>query len=68
MKNDAMPGGSGSSGAAAAVTRSAACTPEGDTPNERIAELRRRYLEGSYKIDAAEVSAKIVDKHLEADS
>jgi len=68
MKNDAMPRGSGSSGAATAATRSAASTPEGDTPNERIAELRRRYLEGSYKIDAAEVSAKIVDKHLEADS
>jgi anti-sigma28 factor (negative regulator of flagellin synthesis) len=65
MKNDAIPASSGPGGAAAAVTRKAQPTPEGGTPEERIAELRRRYLEGSYKIDAAELSAKIVDKHLE---
>jgi len=65
MKNDAMPEGSGSGGAAAAATRKGQSTPEEDSPDERIAELRRRYLEGSYKIEAAEVSAKIVDKHLE---
>lgn len=65
MKNDAMPGSSGPGAAAAAVTRRTASTPEGSTSEERIAELRRRYLDGSYKIDAAELSAKIVDKHLE---
>jgi anti-sigma28 factor (negative regulator of flagellin synthesis) len=30
----------------------------------RIAELRRQHLEGSYRADAGEVAAKIVDEHL----
>lgn len=30
----------------------------------RIAELRRQYLEGSYRMDAGEVAARIVDEHL----
>jgi anti-sigma28 factor (negative regulator of flagellin synthesis) len=30
----------------------------------RIAELRRRYRDGSYRVDAAAVSKRIIDKHL----
>ncbi len=32
---------------------------------ERVAELRRFVQEGRYKVDAEEVSRKIVDSHLE---
>jgi anti-sigma28 factor (negative regulator of flagellin synthesis) len=31
---------------------------------ERIAELRRQYLDGTYHVDIDKVSAKIVDEHL----
>jgi anti-sigma28 factor (negative regulator of flagellin synthesis) len=30
----------------------------------RIAELRKQHLAGTYKVDAAELAAKIVDDHL----
>jgi len=30
----------------------------------RIAELRKQYLSGDYKVDAKELSRKIVDSHL----
>jgi anti-sigma28 factor (negative regulator of flagellin synthesis) len=55
---------SGSNGAATAVARQSEPVPE-DRSEERIAELRRRYLEGTYKVDATQLSAKIIDKHLE---
>jgi anti-sigma28 factor (negative regulator of flagellin synthesis) len=32
---------------------------------KRIAELRRQYVEGTYRVDAAQVSASIIDDHLE---
>ncbi len=32
----------------------------------RVAELRRQYQEGTYKVDAREVSSKIVERHLKA--
>lgn len=35
--------------------------PERET---RIAALKRRYAEGTYQVNAAEVAAKIVDDHL----
>lgn len=36
-----------------------------DTDREaRIAELRRRYLEGSYSVDPRAVAARVVDDHL----
>ena len=34
--------------------------------DQRVAELRQKYLEGTYKVDAAALSAKIVDDHLES--
>lgn len=33
--------------------------------DERIAELREEYQAGTYEIDGAKVSAKIIEKHLE---
>jgi anti-sigma28 factor (negative regulator of flagellin synthesis) len=66
MGNDAKSTAGGSRAAAAPAPAKATSAPEGNTPDEdRIAELRRRYLEGSYEVDAAELSAKIIDKHLE---
>jgi anti-sigma28 factor (negative regulator of flagellin synthesis) len=32
--------------------------------NARIAELRRQYRDGAYKVDAQALSAKIIDSHL----
>ncbi len=55
----------GSNGAAAAVARQPEPLQADDLPEDRVAELRRRYLEGSYKVDATQLSAKIIDKHLE---
>jgi hypothetical protein len=34
------------------------------TESARIAELRRQYVNGTYHVDAAKVSAKIIDEHL----
>jgi anti-sigma28 factor (negative regulator of flagellin synthesis) len=31
---------------------------------KRIADLRQQYLEETYEIDAAQVTASIIDKHL----
>lgn len=65
MTNGTPAPASGSNGTAAAVARQ----PEpahGETFSEdRVAELRRRYLEGTYNVDATQLSAKIIDKHLE---
>lgn len=54
----------GSNGAAAAVARESEPLQTDNLPEDRVAELRRRYLEGGYKVDAAKLSAKIIDKHL----
>ena len=35
-----------------------------DNREARIAELRKKYVDGKYSVDAREVSAKIVQKHL----
>lgn len=56
---------SGSNGTAAAVARQSEPPKTDRRSEERIAELRRRYLEGTYEVDAAQLSAKIIDKHLE---
>ena len=55
---------SGSNGAATAVARQSEPLQNESHSEERIAELRRRYLEGTYEVDAAQLSAKIIDKHL----
>lgn len=56
---------SGSNGAAAAVARQREPVQPSAEPEDRVAELRRRYREGNYKVDAAQLSARIVDKHLD---
>jgi anti-sigma28 factor (negative regulator of flagellin synthesis) len=35
-----------------------------DAPPEKIAELRERYLNGTYQVDADKLSSKIIDEHL----
>ncbi len=35
-----------------------------ETPESKIQELRAQYLDGTYKVDAKDLSAKIVDEHL----
>ncbi len=39
---------------------------DSDELPQRVAELRRQYLEGNYVVDAAALSASIIDKHLES--
>ena len=31
----------------------------------RVAELKRRYQDGTYKVDPLEVSSKIIDRHID---
>lgn len=50
-----------STGAAAAPAREKA---EGESREARVAELREQYHSGTYKVDARELSRKIVDSHL----
>src|SRR5262245_34368939 len=38
-----------------------------DTREEKIAELKRRIAEGSYKVDANAVADRMVNEHLAAD-
>jgi anti-sigma28 factor (negative regulator of flagellin synthesis) len=42
----------------------AACEQVLTDREARIAELRKQYLSGTYKVDAGKVAAKIVDDHL----
>ncbi|MBV9158074.1 MAG: flagellar biosynthesis anti-sigma factor FlgM [Acidobacteriaceae bacterium] len=43
-----------------------AVEPEEPDPREaRVAELRKQYLEGTYQVEASELIAAIIDKHLE---
>jgi anti-sigma28 factor (negative regulator of flagellin synthesis) len=36
-----------------------------DAPDSRVAELRQQVLDGSYQVDSARLSSKIIDEHLE---
>lgn len=65
MKDASKSSPSGSSGAATAVARQAEPLPGANAAEDRVEELRRRYRAGTYKVDAAELSAKILDKYLE---
>jgi anti-sigma28 factor (negative regulator of flagellin synthesis) len=65
MENGPTSATSGSNGAAAAMARQREPVQADSEPEDRVAELRRRYLEGTYKVDAAQLSARIVDKHLD---
>ena len=61
---------SNASGAAAVrqVEQQCATSPEEQTPGQdraaRVEELRVQYLQGTYRVDSAELSAEIIDKHL----
>ncbi len=64
MRDGSKSLSTGSNGAAAAVARQLEPLQASNPSEDRIAELRRRYLEGSYEVDAAKLSSKIIDKHL----
>jgi anti-sigma28 factor (negative regulator of flagellin synthesis) len=51
------------SGGAVAVPKKADVTPE-ELREARIEELRNQHLSGTYSVDAAKVSGKIIDSHL----
>jgi anti-sigma28 factor (negative regulator of flagellin synthesis) len=36
-----------------------------ESSNQRVAELRQQYVSGTYKVDAAALSAKIVNDHID---
>lgn len=38
--------------------------PTQNQERERVPQLRQQYLRGTYKVDAKQLSAKIVDHHL----
>ena len=38
---------------------------ERDPREARVAELRKQHVEGTYQVEAPELSAAIIDKHLE---
>ncbi|MBV8551887.1 MAG: flagellar biosynthesis anti-sigma factor FlgM [Acidobacteriaceae bacterium] len=50
--------------AAPAVEREARAS--GCSKEAKIAELRRQFFEGAYRVDPAKVSAKMIDAHLSA--
>lgn len=35
-----------------------------EPPGSKILELREQYLEGTYKVDAKELSSRIINEHL----
>lgn len=37
-----------------------------ESSNDRVTELRQQYVDGTYKVDAAALSAKIVNDHLDS--
>jgi len=57
----------GSLGAAAVRARKPNSNADEETRQNRIAELRRQYLEGTYQVDARELSAALIKKHLAKD-
>ena len=57
-------GTNGSYGAAAVRAREQKGNADEKARQNRIAELRRQYLEGTYRVDAPELSAAIVKNHL----
>ena len=56
------------SAGAAAATAPAKEKAERRDREARIADLREQYLAGTYKVDAAELSRKLVDSHLRSKS
>jgi len=56
----------GGAAAAAAASKQIEKENPGTTPEReaRIAELRQQYQQGLYRVDAATLSARIIDEHL----
>ena len=61
-------GAHGSYGAAAVRAREQSGNSDEGTRENRIAVLRRQYLEGTYQVDTRELSAALIKRHLVKDS
>lgn len=57
----------GSYGTAAVRAREQKGNAEEEARENRITELRRQYLEGTYQVDVLKLSAAIIKKHLAKD-
>lgn len=57
-------GQQGACGTATARAREQNGHPDQEVRERRIAELRQQYLEGTYQVDAQELSAAIIREHL----
>ena len=57
-------GQQGACGTATARAREQKDHSDGETRERRIAELRRQYLEGTYQVNAQELSAAMIRRHL----
>lgn len=67
MESHDRPSGDASGTAAVRQTEQPSSAPEQIAAEERearVAELRRQHQSGTYKVDAAELSSKIIDEHL----
>jgi anti-sigma28 factor (negative regulator of flagellin synthesis) len=66
MSDAYLPSGTnGSYGTAAIRARKQAGGSDEIAREQRIAELRRQYLQGTYQVDAQELSAALIKRHLE---
>jgi anti-sigma28 factor (negative regulator of flagellin synthesis) len=63
-----LTGTNGSYGTAAVRAREQNGNSDEQARESRIAELRRQYLEGTYQVDARELSAALIRRHLAKDS
>ena len=65
MPHDPRPGSTGSAhGAATAPARETEDTACDPAREERIAKLRREYLNGRYDVNSRAVSKKLIEDHL----
>ena len=63
-----LTGTNGSYGTAAVRAREQGGSSDEVAREQRIAELRRQYLQGTYQVDAQELSAALIRRHLAKDS
>jgi anti-sigma28 factor (negative regulator of flagellin synthesis) len=69
MSDAYLPTGiNGSHGTAAVRARQQDSNSDEVAREQRIAELRRQYLQGMYQVDAQELSAALIKQHLATDS
>jgi Anti-sigma-28 factor, FlgM len=69
MSNAYLPAGTnGSYGTATVRAREQGCNSDEAAREQRIAELRRQYLQGTYQIDAQELSTAMIKRHLAKNS